>query len=114
MTTASRTSGYPDSTYSISPNSILYPRTFTLKAVVESKQTLETSAGPKEVFRLRVETHFAGKFESTGDIFAYVSTDAFHTPVRIQAPFALGNLFAELTDFKAGQRLAASATGSGR
>ena len=65
------------------------------------------------MFRVRIETHFGGNFEATGEIIAFISTDPAHLPWRITAPFALGSLFANLTDYKAGQSLARPpATGS--
>lgn len=84
-------------------------RTFTLRATVESKQQLATKLGNKDVFKLRVQTGFSGKFESKRDLFAYLTADDAHVPVRIDAEFALGTITAELTDYKSGKSYAMAA-----
>lgn len=78
-------------------------RTFSLRATVESKQKLRTAMGTKDVFKLRVQTGFSGKFESKRDLFAYLTADDAHVPVRIDADFVLGTITAELTDYKSGR-----------
>lgn len=81
-------------------------RNFRLKAKVERRQTLSTSLGEREVFKVRVQTGFAGKFQSKRDLFAYITTDESHVPVRIEAEFVLGSLIADLTHYQPGSSLA--------
>jgi hypothetical protein len=81
-------------------------KSFVMKAHVEGVETLETSIGNREVFKIRVQTAFGGKFESKRDMYAFVTTDATHIPVRIEAEFLLGKLVAELTEYKAGRAVA--------
>jgi hypothetical protein len=84
-------------------------KNFNLRARVEKKMSLNTRLGQKEVFKVKVQTEFSGKFASKRDMFAYFTTDAAHIPVRIEAEFVLGNIVAELTEYKEGRVLAASA-----
>jgi hypothetical protein len=92
--------------------------TFTLHAVVEAQQALKTLSGPKDAFRLRIQTGFGGKFASKGDLVGYVSTDPAHVPLRLEAEFVLGTLVAELIDYKPGvemhDRMGAGGSGDGR
>jgi hypothetical protein len=81
-------------------------RTFNLKAKVEGRQPLTTPLGEREVFKVRVQTEFAGKFESKRDIFAYITADEAHVPVRMEAEFVLGALIADLTAYQPGNILA--------
>ena len=83
-------------------------KTFTMRAKVESKQTLQTALGSREVFKIRVQTEFSGKLQSKRDIFAYLSTDAAHVPVRLEAEFVLGTIVADLAEYKQGRPLVAS------
>ncbi|MFP2898280.1 DUF3108 domain-containing protein [Corallococcus sp. 4LFB] len=76
---------------------------FTLRATVEGRETVTTPAGARDTFRVRVHTEFGGKLESKRDMVAYLSADAHHVPVRIEADFALGTIVAELTDYKPGR-----------
>jgi hypothetical protein len=82
-------------------------KSFRLKAKVEGRRALGTSLGEREVFKVRVQTEFAGKFQSKRDIFAYITTDESHLPVRIEAEFVLGALIADLTQYQPGSSLAA-------
>ncbi len=81
-------------------------RSFTLRAKVEAREKLATRIGTREVFRIRVQTGFAGKFESKRDLTAYLLTDDTRLPVRIEADFVLGTVKAELTDYKGGKSYA--------
>lgn len=81
-------------------------KTFTLRATVEGTQTLSTPLGKREVYKVRVQTGFGGKLESKRDMFAYMTTDDAHLPVRIDAEFVLGTITAELSDYKSGRRYA--------
>ena len=81
-------------------------KSFPLRASVETVQKIKTALGEREVFRLRIQTAFSGKFESKRDMFAYLTTDGRHLPVRIEASFLLGTIVAELTDYKQGRVLA--------
>jgi hypothetical protein len=74
----------------------------TLKAHVEGRQTLSTVMGARDVFRVRIQASFTGSLQSKGDLVAYVAADATHLPVYIEAPFVLGKLVAELTDYQPG------------
>ena len=91
---------------------------FKLKATVEAKETLPTTAlGQRETYRVRVQTAFGGKLESKRDLLAWFTTDESRIPVRIDAEFVLGTLRAELADYKSGRKYAtggaAAAGGSG-
>lgn len=86
-------------------------RSFTLKATVESRQTLDTVLGQKDVFKVRVQTGFSGKFQSKRDLYAYFTADEDRIPVRIEAEFVLGTVKAELSDYKSGRRYAMRADG---
>lgn len=82
-------------------------KSFTLKAHVEGTEKMKTPLGERDVFRIRVQTAFSGKFESKRDLYAYLTTDRTHVPVRIEAEFILGKIVAELTDYKPGRVVAA-------
>lgn len=84
-------------------------RSFTMRATVEGQQHLETVLGTKDVFKIRVQTGFSGKFESKRDLFAYLTADDARVPVRIEAEFVLGTIRAELSDYKSGRRYALGA-----
>jgi len=91
-------------------------RKFTMKAIVESKETVATALGPKETFKVRVRAGFGGKFESKRDMFAWITTDDARVPVRVEAEFILGTVRAELSDYKGGRRYATGSlirTGTG-
>lgn len=81
-------------------------RMFMMRATVEGKETLKTAVGTKEVFKVRVQTGFSGKFESKRDLYAYLTADDARIPVRIEAEFVLGTISAELSDYKSGRRYA--------
>lgn len=84
-------------------------KSFSLQATVLSRQNMRTVMGPKEVFKVRVRTGFSGKFQSNRDMFAYMTTDASHVLVRIEADFLLGTLVAELKEYKQGRVIARAA-----
>lgn len=81
-------------------------KSFVMHARVEGRMTLRTPVGDREVYRIRTQTDFSGKFQSRKDMFAFLTTDAAHVPVRIEAEFLLGNIVAELTDYHEGRALA--------
>jgi hypothetical protein len=81
-------------------------RSFLMKAKVEAKETLGTEVGKQEVFRLRVYTEFSGKLASKRDMVVWMTADARHLPVRIEADLALGALVAELTGYEQGKAVA--------
>jgi hypothetical protein len=83
-------------------------KSFVMHARVEGRMTLRTPLGMREVFKIRTQTDFSGKLQSKKDMFAYLTTDPAHVPVRIEAEFVLGQIVAELTDYKSGQTLAMS------
>lgn len=83
-------------------------RSFTLRATVEGRQTLTTRLGKFDVFKVRVQTGFGGKLESKRDLYAYMTADGAHVPVRIDAEFVLGTITAELSEYKSGRRYAMS------
>ena len=83
-------------------------KSFTLRAKVEAREKISTKLGTREAFRIRVQTGFAGKFESKRDLTAYMLTDDTRLPVRIEADFVLGTVAAELQDYKGGRRYALS------
>ena len=78
-------------------------KSFLMKARVEAKEMLSTSKGKQEVYRLRVYTEFSGNLASKRDLVAWLTTDARHLPVRLEADLALGSLVAELTEYQQGK-----------
>ncbi|HYV46909.1 MAG TPA: DUF3108 domain-containing protein [Myxococcaceae bacterium] len=82
-------------------------KTFVMRARVEGRMTLKTPVGDREVYKIRTQTDFSGKFQSKKDMFAYLTTDPSHVPVRIEAEFLLGNIIAELTEYHEGRVIAA-------
>jgi len=78
-------------------------KSFLMKARVEAKETLATSKGQQEVYRLRVYTEFSGNLASKRDLVAWLTADARHLPVRLEADLSLGSLVAELTDYQQGK-----------
>jgi hypothetical protein len=88
-------------------------KNFTLKATVESREMLLSPTGEKEVFKVRVQTEFVGKFAANRDMFIYLSTDDAHVPVKIEADFAIGSLVAELIDYKKGKAVLSASVDPG-
>ncbi|XXF75846.1 DUF3108 domain-containing protein [Myxococcaceae bacterium GXIMD 01537] len=85
-------------------------KAFTMTAKVEARETVDTPLGEREAFRMRITTSFGGKLESKRDMKAWLTTDALHLPVRIEADFVLGSVVAEITDFKQGREMARAGT----
>ncbi|HYI02448.1 DUF3108 domain-containing protein [Hyalangium sp.] len=81
-------------------------KSFLLRAKVDGRQTLKTSLGEREVFRVKLQTDFSAKLQTKRDIVAYFTTDSSHVPVRIEAEFVLGSIVAELTEYKQGRMVA--------
>ncbi|MBI3184770.1 MAG: DUF3108 domain-containing protein [Myxococcales bacterium] len=81
-------------------------KSFVLRAKVESKESLQTSLGEREVFKVRASTEFSGKLAAKQDTIVYLTTDPTHLLVRMEAEFLIGSLVAELTDYKPGRTLA--------
>lgn len=77
-------------------------KSFVMKAKVEAKETLGTAQGRQEVLRLRVYTEFSGNLASKRDMVAWLTADARHLPVRIEAELALGSIVAELQGYQQG------------
>jgi hypothetical protein len=91
-------------------------KSFLMKAKVEAKETLSTSLGKQEAYRMRVYTEFSGNLASKRDMVVWMTADARHLPVRIEADLALGSLVAELTGYEQGKVIApapAVASGTG-
>jgi hypothetical protein len=88
-------------------------KTFTMQAKVEEKRIEPTPFGKREVFKVRIQTDFSGKFAAKRDMFAYFTTDPAHILVRVEADFLLGTVEAELVEYKGGRQLAAKGTGGG-
>ncbi len=85
-------------------------KSFWLRAIVEGTEQISTPLGDREVYRVRVQTDFSGKFHSKRDMIGYFATDESHILVRIEAELLLGTLVAELTSYQPGRTtLAASA-----
>ncbi|PTL77439.1 DUF3108 domain-containing protein [Vitiosangium sp. GDMCC 1.1324] len=89
-------------------------KSFTMKAKVEAKETLKTELGKQEVYRLRVYTEFSGNLASKRDLVAWLTADARHLPVRIEAELALGSIVAELTEYEQGKVLAPAPAATAR
>lgn len=81
-------------------------KSFTMKARVEARETLDTKLGRQDAFRLRVYTEFSGNLASKRDLVAWLTADERHLPVRIEAELVMGSLVAELTDYARGKGLA--------
>ena len=81
-------------------------KSFTMKAKVEGRETLNTRLGKQEVYRMRVYTEFSGSLASKRDMTAWVTTDARHLPVRVEAELSLGSIVAEVTTYEQGRALA--------
>jgi hypothetical protein len=81
-------------------------KSFVMYARVEGRMKLRTPLGEREVFKVRAQVDFSGKLQSRKDMFAYLTTDPAHVPVRIEADFVLGPIVAELTDYRSGRTLA--------
>lgn len=81
-------------------------KSFLLKAKVESKETLKTKLGEREVFKVRAATQFSGKLASKRDMIVYLATDPSHMMVRLEAEFLIGSLVAELTEYQPGREVA--------
>jgi hypothetical protein len=81
-------------------------RSFLMKAKVERTETLKTTLGSREVFRVRVYTEFSGNLQANRDMVAWFTTDASRLPVRVEADFALGSVVAELTEYQPGSIVA--------
>ena len=79
---------------------------FMLRAKVDGRQMLKTALGEREVFRLKLQTEFAGGLQTKRDIIAYLTTDPSHIPVRIEAEFVLGTVVADLAEYKQGRLMA--------
>lgn len=88
-------------------------KSFNMTAKVISKETLETTLGTKEVFKVNVSTDFSGKMAAKRDINAFFTTDPAHVLVRIQAELVLGTIEANLVEYKEGKQYAASADSNG-
>lgn len=78
-------------------------KSFTMRAKVEAREVLDTSLGKQDVYRLRVYTEFSGNLASKRDMVAWLTADARHLPVRIEAELVLGSLVAELTEYAQGK-----------
>jgi len=81
-------------------------KSFLLRAKVDGRQRLKTTLGEREVFRVKLQTEFAGGLQTKRDIVAYFTTDASHVPVRIEAEFVLGSIVADLAEYKQGRQMA--------
>jgi hypothetical protein len=88
-------------------------KSFMLRATVEGRQRLKTVLGEREVFRLKLQTEFAGGLQAKRDIVAYFTTDPGHVPVRIEAELTLGSIVVELAEYKQGRVMAVSEATSG-
>ncbi|WP_398577224.1 DUF3108 domain-containing protein [Stigmatella hybrida] len=80
-------------------------KSFVMRAKVEGRQQMKTPMGPREVFRVSVQTDFSEKLQTRRDITLYFTTDPSHVPVRLEADFVLGTIVAELTEYKPGRLL---------
>lgn len=81
---------------------------FMLRAEVEGEETLETPAGRFDTTRLKVQLGLKEQFRSRRDAHLWLSRDPRHIPVRMTADFAVGNVVATLSGYRAGGPRAAS------
>ncbi|WP_338867303.1 DUF3108 domain-containing protein [Myxococcus stipitatus] len=89
-------------------------KSFTMRAKVESRETLETELGEQEVFKTRVQAEFGGNLNTKRDMVVYLTADSRHVPVRVEADLVLGTVVAEITDYQPGRAAAvARAEGGG-
>jgi len=78
-------------------------KSWTLRAKVLDRATVETPAGTFPAVRLSLTTHLAGKIQSnSGEITAYFSDDARHLPLKVESSFMIGKISAQLTRYSAG------------
>ena len=71
-------------------------------AQVGSPESIEVAAGKFTALPLEVEVHFVGKLESKRSIKVWLSADARHALLRLDAELAIGSLHAETTEFHPG------------
>jgi hypothetical protein len=71
-------------------------------ARVGSPEAIEVAAGKFTALPLEVEVHFVGKLESKRSIKVWLSSDARHALLRLEADLAFGSLRAETTEFHPG------------
>ncbi len=71
-------------------------KTFTLKASVVGKESIQTKAGKFAVKRVHVEVAFSGQLSAKREVHMFLTDDARHIPVRVDAEFFLGSLVADL------------------
>jgi hypothetical protein len=86
-------------------------KSFIMRADVEEKKLLKTRLGEKEVYKVRIQTAFSGKFQAKRDMFAYFTTDPSHVLMKVEADFLLGTVEAELVEYKPGRQLASRTGG---
>ncbi|MGI5864029.1 MAG: DUF3108 domain-containing protein [Myxococcales bacterium] len=77
-------------------------RVFTLKVDVEGKAKVETKAGRFDTKVLRVQVEFSGQLATKRDLRIFVTDDARHIPVRLDAEFLVGTLAANLVSYQKG------------
>lgn len=87
-------------------------KSFRLRAIVEGTERISTPLGERDVYKVRIQTDFSGKFHSKRDMIAYFATDESHVLVRIEAELLLGTLVAELTSYQPGRATLAASTRS--
>ena len=73
-----------------------------LVAEVAGQETIKTDAGTFDTLVIRCRTTFGGKYATNGDITVWFSNDERRIPVRMVAPFSIGQVEAELTAYQSG------------
>lgn len=81
-------------------------RHFLLKAHVEGVESLETSLGIRDAFRVKIRAPMGSKQKAQRDFWMFFSTDEARLPLRMEAELPVGRIVAELTNFKPGRRFA--------
>ena len=82
-------------------------------AEVEGRGKIETPLGERNAIRVRLRTEFSGKL-SARELRMWLSDDAAHVPIRMEADFVLGPVVVEWTDYQPGHALDPSTLARGR
>lgn len=77
-------------------------KTFTMRASVVGKESIQTRAGQFMTKRVHLEVSFSGELASKREVRMFLTDDERHIPVRVDAEFFLGTLTADLTSAESG------------
>jgi hypothetical protein len=83
-------------------------RNVVMKATVLGKEKLNTALGPKDTWKLSVQTEFSGKLANKNPLILHLSADQNQVPVKVDAEFALGTVSINLVRYEQGAPLEAA------